>query len=74
MAKRGPADQLVTDIIADIRFDRADAIVIIAIPSHNRKGKALVKGQQSRWANAAMELFGDFFGGATALRSYKGHL
>src|SRR4051812_37308920 len=72
MAKKAPADQLITDIIADIRFDRADAIVIIAIPSHMQSGEAMAKGQQSRWANAAMELFADLFGGATALRSYKG--
>lgn len=68
----GGTDALVDGVVNDVRFDRADAIVMIGIPSHDSKKKPLPKGKQSEWATAAMKKFADLFGGATALRSYKG--
>jgi hypothetical protein len=65
-------DDLVEGIVNDVRFDKADAIVVIAIPSHDFQSRALEQGKQSRYATAAMQKFADLFGGATALRSYKG--
>lgn len=65
-------DGLVDGIVSDLRFDRADSIVMIGIPSHERTNKPLAQSKQSEYATAAMEKFADLFGGATALRSYKG--
>lgn len=65
-------DAVVDGIINDIRFDRADSIVMIGIPSHERTNARLAQGKQSEYATAAMEKFADLFGGATALRSYRG--
>lgn len=65
-------DGVVDGIVNDLRFDRADSIVMIGIPSHERTNVPLAQGKQSEYATAAMEKFADLFGGATALRSYKG--
>jgi hypothetical protein len=65
-------DGVVDGIVNDLRFDRADSIVMIGIPSHERTNEPLAQGKQSEYATAAMEKFADLFGGATALRSYKG--
>lgn len=65
-------DSIVDGIVNDLRFDRADSIVMIGIPSHERTNAPLAQGKQSEYATAAMEKFADLFGGATALRSYKG--
>jgi hypothetical protein len=65
-------DAVVAGIVNDLRFDRADSIVMIGIPSHERTKAPLAPGKQSEYATAAMEKFADLFGGATALRSYKG--
>lgn len=63
---------LVGGIIKDLRFSRADSIVVIAIPSHDRRKQLLPPGSQFEYATAAMEKFADLFGGATALKTYKG--
>jgi hypothetical protein len=68
----GSTDSLVEEIVGDVRFDRADALAMIGIPSHTQSNKALPAGAQSKWATAAMRLFADLFGGATALHSHKG--
>lgn len=68
-------DPFVEGIVHDVRFARADAMVMIGVPSHrwdDKQGKNVPLTDQARWANSAMELFADHFGGATALRSHKG--
>lgn len=69
---KSAGDGVVDGIVNDLRFDRADSIVMIGIPSHERTNAPLAQGKQSEYATAAMEKFADLFGGATALRSYKG--
>ncbi|MBS0187920.1 MAG: hypothetical protein JSS51_07615 [Planctomycetes bacterium] len=71
-AGRSVGDALVEEILRDLRFNRADAIVMIAVPSHDHRNKPLDSGLQSRWATAAMEKFRDLFVGATAMPGCKG--
>jgi hypothetical protein len=80
MTTKGPSkprpgsadDALVNGIVNLLKFGECHALFVIAIPSHNRKGKRLKLGLQSDWANAAMKLCADEFSGATAMMSHKG--
>jgi hypothetical protein len=69
MAKKGLFPE-VEQIISSINKDERQDIVILIIPSHDRTDKPL-KDQQV-WAGAAMELFADLFGGATAFQTFQG--
>ncbi|HJT32010.1 MAG TPA: hypothetical protein VJ783_08135 [Pirellulales bacterium] len=40
------------------------------VPSHDRQEKPL--RDQNEWANAALDLFGELYGGATAFQSFQG--
>lgn len=57
-------------ILDDLRADRKMILVILFIPSHDRDEKELKN--QDFWADAALDLFADLFGGATAFQSFAG--
>lgn len=57
-------------LIAEIRNGQPHALVIIAVPSHDRRNKPL--NNQELWADAALRIFSSLFGGATAFRTFKG--
>jgi hypothetical protein len=57
-------------IAHDIDTGRRQALVILFIPSHDRDGKELKTREM--WAQAALELFAELFGGATAFDTYGG--
>jgi hypothetical protein len=59
-------DQIISVLRADVRQD----LVILIIPSHDKKDLEL--NNQEMWAHAAMELFADLYGGATAFRTFAG--
>lgn len=59
-------DQIIADLGEELRSD----LIILAIPSHDKKNKPL--NNQEVWASEAMELFAHIFGGATAFKTFKG--
>lgn len=59
-------DEILSVLVAEKRQD----LVILIIPSHDKKDLELK--DQDMWAGAAMELFADLFGGATAFKTFAG--
>lgn len=57
-------------IARDMETGRQQVLVILFIPSHDRHEKELKT--RDLWANAALDLFADLFGGATAFDTYAG--
>jgi hypothetical protein len=49
---------------------RQQVLVILFIPSHDRDGSELTT--RDLWADAALDLFAELFGGATAFETYAG--
>ena len=49
---------------------RKSGLVVLFVPSVGRDGKMPI--DQDRWVDAALEMFGRTFGGATAYRKAKG--
>jgi hypothetical protein len=45
-------------------------MIILIVPSHDKKNKKL--NNQEQWAEGAMDLFADLFGGATAFETFAG--
>src|SRR5262245_49850689 len=44
----------------------ASTLLVLYIPSVDRRGKSLGKDEQSRWVRRALEVLGEHLGGATA--------
>jgi len=57
-------------IASDVETGRQQLLVILFIPSHDRDEKELKT--RDLWADAALNLFADLFGGATAFDTYAG--
>jgi len=57
-------------IARDVEMGRQHVLVILFIPSHDRGEKELKT--RDLWADAALNLFADLFGGATAFDTYAG--
>jgi hypothetical protein len=57
-------------IISVLQARRRQILLILAIPSHEKKHKPL--GNQDQWASAAMDLFANLYGGATAFATFAG--
>jgi hypothetical protein len=57
-------------IIATIQSDKRHDLVVLFIPSHDKKQNPL--NNQDQWAKAAGELFADLFTGATAFHAFAG--
>ena len=60
-APRDDAEQVISLLLSGERQD----LLILIVPSHDRHEKPL--RNQDEWANAALDLFGELYGGATAL-------
>jgi hypothetical protein len=71
VAKRDIADYPeIQQILARIRGGKPHELVVIFIPSHDRKNKEIP--DQPMWAQAALDLFGRLFSGATAFKFLDG--
>ena len=74
MAKKQQKQKLLfpelDEIISVLESDARQDLLILIIPSHDREEKELP--DQDMWANAAMEFFGDLYGGATAFETFSG--
>lgn len=57
-------------IISVLHADERQDLVILIIPSHDQDDTELPN--QEFWAGAAMDLFADLYGGATAFRTFAG--
>ena len=57
-------------IIASIQSDKRHDLVVLFIPSHDKKQNPLP--DQAQWAKAAGDLFADLFTGATAFHAFAG--
>jgi hypothetical protein len=57
-------------ILRDLESQKRQALVILFIPSHDKDEQELPARDQ--WAEAALDLFADLFGGATAFETYGG--
>ena len=69
MARQKPPSDEET-IIAHLRYGTPQVVVVLFIPSHDKKQKPLQ--DQPLWAGEAMELFGRIYGGATAFQALEG--
>lgn len=59
------------DVVAVLQSgEPQQEVVILAIPSHDRKNRLLK--DQAEWADAGLRLFADLYQGATAFRAFKG--
>lgn len=58
------------EIISILRSDVRQDLVILIIPSHDKKEDALP--DQEIWAQSALEVFAEHFGGATAFATFAG--
>lgn len=65
-------DHVVQGIIDDILIHKKYAIIMIAIPSRDKKNNELPDTKQGEWHRSAMKLFADLFVGATSMRTHKG--
>ncbi len=70
--KKGPKSEreYAEEIRATVLDERRDDIVIIFIPSHDRKQRKL--NNQEFWAAGGLKLFCDLYGGATSFRAFRG--
>ncbi len=66
----GSSSPEVERIATDVEMGRQQVLVILFIPSHDRDEKELKT--RDLWADAALNLFADLFGGATAFDTYAG--
>ena len=66
----GSSSPEVERIASDVEMGRQQVLVILFIPSHDRDEKELKT--RDLWADAALNLFADLFGGATAFDTYAG--
>ncbi|MGA2700527.1 MAG: hypothetical protein ABSH35_05455 [Isosphaeraceae bacterium] len=66
----GSSSPEVERIASDVETGRQQVLVILFIPSHDRDEKELKT--RDLWADAALNLFADLFGGATAFDTYAG--
>lgn len=60
------AERVISLLLSGQRQD----LVILIVPSHDRHEKPLAS--QDEWANAALDLFGELYGGATAFQAFQG--
>ncbi len=60
----------VEGIVSRIRSGERQDVIILLVPSHDNKNKLI--NNQEAWAEAAMELFKDLYGGATAFLTFAG--
>lgn len=47
-------------------------LVILAVPSHDKKGRELPEGVQQDWHDRAMTVFAELYVGATSFMSHEG--
>jgi hypothetical protein len=66
--QRPPSDE--ERIVAQLRYGAPQVLVVLIIPSHDKKQKPLQ--DQPFWAGEAMELFGRLYTGATAFQALEG--
>ena len=66
----GPSSPEAERIARDMEMGKQQVLVILFIPSHDRDEKELKN--RDLWADAALDLFSDLFGGATAFDTYAG--
>jgi hypothetical protein len=67
MAQQSPETE---QIIASLTSGERQDLVILFIPSHDKKNKPI--NNQEFWADAAMNEFADLFKGATAFQTFAG--
>ncbi|HEY8665695.1 MAG TPA: hypothetical protein VIL86_03475 [Tepidisphaeraceae bacterium] len=60
------------EILAILSKESPQDIVVVAIPSHDRKNKPLAEALVGEWASNAMQLLADLYRGATAYKTFKG--
>lgn len=65
-------DEIDQRIIKALSAGACDDIVILFIPSHDRKNVELPTGAQHEWAIAGLELVSDLYGGGTAFTTFRG--
>jgi len=64
----GSSSPEVARIASDVEMGRQQVLVILFIPSQDRDEKEMKT--RDLWADAALNLFADLFGGATAFDTY----
>ncbi len=66
----GSSSPEVERILSDIETGKQQVLVILFIPSHDRDEKELKT--RDLWADTALDLFAELFGGATAFDTFAG--
>src|SRR5437660_10181006 len=67
---RKPPSPEAERIRQDLESPKRQVLVILFIPSHDKDQEEL--SNQDQWADAAMDRFAEWFGGATAFQTYAG--
>lgn len=70
LAHSGPSSPDAERILRDLESPRRQILVILFVPSHDRDETELKT--RDLWADAALDVFADLFGGATAFDTYAG--
>lgn len=70
MASPSKPPPAIQALIERLKFGQPSDTLSLFVPSHDRDNKK-VEGQ-AKWANDALELFGDLYGGATAFKYLEG--
>jgi hypothetical protein len=74
-ARRREEGQLfpeVRQIIALLSEEPSQDLVILIVPSHDKRNAELGEARQAEWASATLHLFADLYRGATAFKTFKG--
>lgn len=69
---QGTLFQETRDIISLLSRDSPQDLVIIIVPSHDKKNKELPESLTAEWSSGAMKLLADIYGGATAYDTHAG--
>jgi len=75
MARRKEKDQPSKDaeqLLAAVVKDRGDDIIILIVPSHGGGHPQIELPDKDQWADAALQLFGRLYRGATAFETFQG--
>ena len=71
-AKKTDPDSVVERVLSVLQSGEKQVTLILVVPSHDRKKKALP--DQTMWANAAADLFAKLFGGGDSIPGVSGDL
>lgn len=62
----------VNELVALLAAEAQQDLVILVVPSHDKKNRPLDRAKVREWASNGLELMSDLYRGGTAYRTFKG--